>query len=297
MDLIPSVSIKVILIPWKETTGAFEEIYVFARKHPSAVVYLTIGVLPFEAQRDIEILGLLGQIAVCPSDQQSVKDVIFHNLTFYGNNLKGWGSLVRHVCHKYDLPDPLQYMSNPWRADRWRGHCSQTVSRYWVEKLRSEAAAMDSLEHLDIESLNLDMPMNTWIQAGLNSEQSKKATVVSWMLLGVFKTRKRLFVMKKTKGDKCLACDENKTENLSHLLLSCPFYESIREEYLPRLAILNKNFSEIIKEEKNIIISILDPDSTLLPPQARLHCEEAFNISRSYCYDVYRKREKFYENN
>ena len=156
---------------------------------------------------------------------------------------------------------------------------------------------MDSLEHLDIESLNLDMPMNTWIQAGLNSEQSKKATVVSWMLLGVFKTRKRLFVMKKTKGDKCLACDENKTENLSHLLLSCPFYESIREEYLPRLAILNKNFSEIIKEEKNIIISILDPDSTLLPPQARLHCEEAFNISRSYCYDVYKKREKFYENN
>ena len=77
---------------------------------PSAAVYLTIGVLPFEAQRDIEILGLLGQIAVCPSDQQSVKDVIFHNLTFYGNNLKGWGSLVRHICHKYDLSDPLQYV-------------------------------------------------------------------------------------------------------------------------------------------------------------------------------------------
>ena len=44
---------------------------------PSAAVYLTIGVLPFEAQRVIEILGLLGQIAVCPSDQQSVITLLF----------------------------------------------------------------------------------------------------------------------------------------------------------------------------------------------------------------------------
>ena len=213
---------------------------------PSATVYLTIGVLPFEAQRDIEILGLLGQISVCPSDQQSVKDVIIHNLTFYGNNLKGWGSLVRQICHKYGPPDPLQYIPYPWRADRWRSHCSQVVSRHWLEKLQLEAAGMDSLEHLDIESLNLSMPMNTWRQAGINSQQTKKATVVSWMLLGVFKTRKKLFVMKKAKNDKCLACDESKTENLSHLLLHCQFYSIIREEYLSRLNILNKHFSWII---------------------------------------------------
>ena len=220
---------------------------------------------------------------------------IIHNLTLYGNNLKGWGSLFRQICHKYGLPDPLQYMSYPWRADRWRSHCSQVVSRHWLEKLQLEAAGMDSFEHLDIESLNLSMHMNTWRQAGLNSQQTKKATVVSWILLGVFKTRKKLFVMKKAKNDKCLACDESKPENLSHLLLHCQYYSSIREEYLPRLAIINKHFSEIINEEKNTILSILDPDSTLLPTNARLHCQEAFSISRSYCYDIYKKREKFYE--
>ena len=31
----------------------------------SVAVYLTFGILPFETQRDLEILGLLGQIAVC----------------------------------------------------------------------------------------------------------------------------------------------------------------------------------------------------------------------------------------
>ena len=61
---------------------------------PSASVYLILGVLPFEAQRDIEILGLFGQISICPSDQQNVRDIIFHNLTFYGNSLKGWSTLV-----------------------------------------------------------------------------------------------------------------------------------------------------------------------------------------------------------
>ena len=85
---------------------------------PSAAVYIILGVLPFEAQRDIEILGLFGQISACPSDQQNVKNIILHNLTFYGNNLKGWSTLVRHISEKYNLPDPLVYMANPWRADR-----------------------------------------------------------------------------------------------------------------------------------------------------------------------------------
>ena len=91
---------------------------------PSAAVYLILGVLPFEAQRDLEILGLFGQISICPSDQQNVKNIILHNLTFYGNSLKGWSTLVRQTCIKYELPDPLDYMANPWRADRWRGHCT-----------------------------------------------------------------------------------------------------------------------------------------------------------------------------
>ena len=36
---------------------------------PSAAVYLMIGVMPAEAVRDLEILGLFGQVAVCSSEQ------------------------------------------------------------------------------------------------------------------------------------------------------------------------------------------------------------------------------------
>ena len=47
---------------------------------PSSVatpaIYLTMGLLPATAERDIEILGLLGQIAQCDRDLQSVSDII-----------------------------------------------------------------------------------------------------------------------------------------------------------------------------------------------------------------------------
>jgi hypothetical protein len=41
----------------------------------SAAVYLNVGVLPATAQRDIEILGLLGQLAVCDGEAQDVKKI------------------------------------------------------------------------------------------------------------------------------------------------------------------------------------------------------------------------------
>ena len=262
---------------------------------PSAAVYLILGVLPFEAQRDLEILGLLGQISICPSDQQNVKDIILHNLTFYGNSLKGWSTLVRQTCIKYDLPDPLDYMANPWRADRWRGHCTDIVRKHWELKLKLEAAALDSLQYLDVQSLNLNTPMVTWRKADLHSEDTKQATVSTWMQLGVYKTREKLFSMNKTKSDKCLTCEDDVVESISHLILHCEYYKNIRHEYLPKLAIINPNFSSIIDDEKQILISILNPESAMLPTKVRLYSDEVFKLSRSFCSDIHKKRDKFYE--
>ena len=173
---------------------------------PSAAVYLTFGVLPLEAQRDLEILGLLGQISVCPSDQQVVKDVVKHNLMFYGKTFKGWGTLARITCQKYELPDPLEYMCKPWKSDRWRIYCKNVINKHWLNKLRTALAELNSVQYLDVYSLNLDTPMNVWRRAGLDSFQARKTTVVSWMLLGVFKTREKLLKMKLVKTDKCLPC-------------------------------------------------------------------------------------------
>ena len=55
----------------------------------SCAVYLTSGIFPAEAQRDLDILRLLGQIAMCLSDLQTVTAIIHHHLQFYGADCPG----------------------------------------------------------------------------------------------------------------------------------------------------------------------------------------------------------------
>ena len=66
---------------------------------------MVFGIFPAEAQRDLDILGRLWQIAVCPSDIQNVTDIIFNNPVFYGTDFGGWSGLVRQTANKYGLPD------------------------------------------------------------------------------------------------------------------------------------------------------------------------------------------------
>ena len=52
-------------------------------------IYLAIGILPAVAERDIEILGLLGQVAQCPRDLQAVTDIVEENLARYDIEFPG----------------------------------------------------------------------------------------------------------------------------------------------------------------------------------------------------------------
>ena len=49
---------------------------------PSCAVYLLFGILPAAAMRDLDIIRLLGQVAMCSEDQQNVTDIIRNNLIF-----------------------------------------------------------------------------------------------------------------------------------------------------------------------------------------------------------------------
>ena len=68
----------------------------------------SIGVLPASAQRDVDILGVLGQIALCDEEAQNIKGIIENSLTFYRIKFNGWSGLVRRTCLKSGLPDPLK---------------------------------------------------------------------------------------------------------------------------------------------------------------------------------------------
>ena len=265
----------------------------------SPAVYLSAGVLPAEAQRDIEVLGLLGQLAVCPEDLQNIRKIIEHDLAFYGEGFHGWSSLVRKVCAKYGLPDPLQYIEHPWRPDRWRHHCRQVVGKQWEASLKETAITKDSLAFFDIESASVFQPTKTWVMAGLDSLEVKKATITNWMQLGTYKTREKLQQFKSIKSDLCLACEQNQSENLNHLIFRCPFYEEIRQPALTKLFLMNPKLIQIMEDVKLKMVLVLDPTSKLLPTSISEHWSQTPSVVYALCrdmlYNLHKKRDKLYK--
>ena len=266
----------------------------------SPAVYLCMGVLPAAAQRDVEILGLLGQLAMCDKDTQNISNIIKHTLTFYGVNFPGWSGLVRRTCLQYNLPDPLQYMQHPWRADRWRTHCRKTVQDYWEKKLLNIVSETPSLQYIDTETASLSIPMRGWQLAGLCSNSVRQASVVNWMVLGVYFTRELLFKMKKSKSPNCSGCGDTQKEDLKHFLLHCVFFKDIREVFIPKLVLMNPSYREIFNDESQLMISILDPISSKLPKNYVNNWSSvtsAYELTRMFCWNMHNKREKLYSDN
>ena len=264
---------------------------------PSCSIYLVSGLFPAEAQRDLDILGLLGQLAICSKDLQTVTEIIHHNLVFYCSKFGGWSGLVRKTTEKYSLPDPAHYMMHPWRADRWRSHCRDVIADHWDHKLKQTAEVMNSLYLLDVPSLSIMKPAKLWSMAGLDSKEVKKAAVVNWMILGVYKTREILHKMKTVKSPMCTACQTNSVGSLSHYLLYCPYTEEIRQQYVPQFIVANPKVARLTGNEALLMISILDPESCLLPKEIRYNWESStkiYALSRDYVYNVHKKFEKFY---
>ena len=152
----------------------------------SSVVYLTMGMLPAEATRDLEILGLLGQVAMCCPELQDVTKIILNNLEDYDSKFPGWSGLARVTANKYSLPDPEIYMKSPWIAKSWRKLCNEKISDFWDDKLRLDASSKDSLIFCDVSDLSVSKIHPIWEYAGLDSTEVPKAVVNMWFLLGVY---------------------------------------------------------------------------------------------------------------
>ena len=90
----------------------------------------------------------------------------------------------------------------------------------------------------------------------------------------------------------------NAIGSLSHYLLYCPFTAEIREKYVPQFVLANPKVASLANNETALLISILDPESSLLPEEIRYNWESSkkiYALSRDYVYNVHKKFEKFYE--
>ena len=162
--------------------------------------------------------------------------------------------------------------------------------------MRADALPRSSSQYADIDSLSTSVPMRIWQQAGLNSTAVKQATIVSWMYCGTYFTRELMHTMHKAKTSSC-ACNPEITENVPHILLHCPLYNSIREDSIPKFIQMKNKLAEICDEENLLVISILDPLSSKLSYSITANWSSvtrAYEVARKLCYRIHSKREKIY---
>ena len=85
--------------------------------------------------------------------------------------------------------------------------------------------------------------------------------------------------MKVIKSPQCTACSMNAVGSLSHYLLYCPLTEKIREKYVPQFVLANPKVASLANNETALLISILDPESSLLPEDIRHNWESSTKVN------------------
>ena len=234
-------------------------------------------------------------------DLQSVSDIIEDGLTRFDINFPGWSGLVRKTSAIYGLDDPLELMQQPWRSDRWRLHCKNVITKYWIDLLHEDCQRFSgpdsTLDLFDVTHLTLESPHPVWVAAMCDSISTSRATYVMWLLLGVYNTGKRLFKMGKARSPSCAICQAENDDRV-HFILSCSAFSPIRDDFLCQLVSLSPTVSEYMSISQEFLLCILDPFSPRVPCDLReswTSKDAIYKWSRNFCYSMHKRRTQILE--
>ena len=141
----------------------------------------------------------------------------------------------------------------------------------------------------DRSRLSVTSPHPIWIAAGNNPINIKKTTIVSWLLLGVYKTGERLHKMKKVKLPECVIC-RAPVEDRLHFTMQCSALFQIRSEYFNKFIDLCPNLTFYLTDTQLLLLILLDPFSPAVPAEVRDNWtgeSEVYETSRKYLYGIH----------
>ena len=267
----------------------------------SPIIYLMMGCPPAIMDRDIQIMRLVGQTAISSRDIQDVSDIIHHHLTKYEINFPGWSGVARRTAAIYGIYDPLEIMEQPWRSDRFSSYAKDIITKYWTEILKESADSYESLNLLDKSRLNLESPHPIWTYAGSDAVNIQRTAIVSWFLLGTYKTNLKLFEMRKTYSPNCVLCNSSLPviEDRKHFALSCAAFADIREIYLGRFISLCPFLIKYMDISDSFLTILLDPMSPRVPLEIRegwTDLYKVYSVSRDFFHALHKKRNKLVDN-
>ena len=133
---------------------------------PRSVVYFLAGSLPAEAILHSRQLGLFAMICRLQSDP--LNQHARYMLTTAMPSSKSWFLQIRNLCLDYHLPHPLHLLDSPPGKEGFKKLVKLKILDFWLQKLRSEAKSLKSLQYFKPEFYSLTTPHRIWSGAGSN---------------------------------------------------------------------------------------------------------------------------------
>ena len=267
---------------------------------PTPFIYFMCGSLPAKAILHLKQLGLF--IMICQLHGDPLNRRARQVLTKGKPSSKSWFIQIRDICLLYDLPHPLQLLSNPPSKQTFKKLAKAQVISYWELKLRQETSFLTSLVYFKPEYSSLAAPHPIYLTAGSNPYEVAKAVVQGRMLSGRYRTEQMARHWSSNKEGYCKGtmCSQI-CETLEHILLWCPSYSSTR------VKLVSLWHSTAIPLVSSLVTSILNGpslsimqfllDASSHPQVIRLTqnfgsevLKTIFHLTRTWCYAVHRHR-------
>ena len=194
---------------------------------PRSFVFLQAGCLPGEAILHRKQLTLFLMVCHLPHDPLHIH--ARHVLVAGKSSARSWFHQIRQLCLLYELDHPILLLDNPPPKTSFKSLIKERIITHWENILREEAASLPSLKYFVTENACLSSPHLIWTTATTTSHETRKATILSRMASGRFRSE---YMARHWSGDvngycKADTCTEV-VGNLEHLLLHCPALSSVR---------------------------------------------------------------------
>ena len=194
-------------------------------------VYFLMGLPPVEAELDMRILSIFGNITRLPYDHP-LKRIAHRQISLPGK--EGWFKMVIRVAAKYKIDAVLKAsLLSPWSKASWKFFFKSVVLNSWLIKMKQNAESKSSLRFMKLEHINSFSAHHLWPRGGCSSRSRVAASYRAKFISGSYILQANRARFNQNSVDPTCPLCQGAPEDLPHFFLSCPSLNSTRQRHLP----------------------------------------------------------------
>ena len=195
-------------------------------------LYFLLGELPIEAKIHRDIFSLF--YGVWSNPDCKIYSIVKYLLENSSENSRTWAIHLRHLCRKYRLSDPLEYLKyDAPSKSQFKEDILTKICAFYENELRTMASRNSRMNYLNVSLIGLRGRRHPALANIVTTREVQKCRIHIKMLSGDFFTYQ---VKSDQSGGsphcRCCTVPDKPAEDISHILTSCSAYSEIRNRIM-----------------------------------------------------------------